>query len=302
MLKGFMKFLFHPYALLILTCWMWAGNAVASKMAIGHISPLVLTTLRWIISVSLMLMIAWQPLQKDWPVLKANWRKMLVYGFFGFTAFNVLMYLAANFTVAVNIGILQGAMPLFVLAGTVVLHKANTTPVQWLGLCITLVGVVVVASKGELATLLNLAFNKGDILMITACGLYSYYTILLKTRPQVHGLSFFTVAAVFALICSVPFLGVEIAMGQAIWPSSFKGWGILIYVALFPSLLSQLTFLKAVDMVGPGRAGIFVNLMPIFTPILAVLILNETFGLYHLFGLIFVLGGVGLAEWGKPKG
>lgn len=275
---------------------------MASKLSVGEISPVVLSTLRWVISVSLMLFIARAPLKKDLPLLKANWRKMLVYGFTGFTAFNVLMYVSAQYTTSVNIGILQGVVPVFVLAGTVLLYQAKTTRLQWAGLLTTLIGVVIVASKGSLETVLSLAFNKGDLLMLCACGFYSYYTIALKTRPQVHGLSFFAIGAIAALVCSLPFLAIEMALGQAIWPSTPKAWGILFYVALFPSLLSQLTFLRAVDVIGPGRAGIFVNLMPIFAPILAVLILNETFGLYHLTALIFVLAGVAMAEVGKPKG
>jgi drug/metabolite transporter (DMT)-like permease len=296
-----MKFIMHPYTLLVLTCWMWAGNAVASKLAIGHISPLVLTTLRWVISVSLMLFIARKYLAHDWAVLKAHKWLMLAYGFFGFTAFNVLMYISANYTTSVNISILQGSVPVFVLAGTVLFYKSRTSIWQWGGVALTLLGVLILAGKGDLSSLASLAINPGDALMLSACFCYSAYTILLKNRPKVHGLSFFAMGAIFALICSIPFLAVEIAIGKAIFPVTMKGWGILLYVALFPSLLSQITFLYAVDKIGPGRAGIFVNLMPVFGPILAVLILGEAFVGYHFIALGFVLAGVAIAELGKPK-
>lgn len=295
-----MKILLHPYTLLILTCWMWAGNAVASKLALGHISPLVLTTMRWLISVTLMLFIAKRFLATDWMILKDKKLLMLAYGFFGFTAFNVLMYMAAVHTTSVNISILQGSVPIFVLTGTVLFYKTSTTIWQWGGVLLTIVGILILAGKGDFSVLQELTFNPGDVMMIIACLCYAGYTLLLKKRPKVHGLSFFAIGAVFALVCSVPFLGVEMALSKAIFPYDTLGWGILLYVALFPSLLSQITFLLAVDKIGPGRAGIFVNLMPVFGPILAVLILGEAFVGYHFMALALVLAGVAMAELGKP--
>jgi drug/metabolite transporter (DMT)-like permease len=296
-----MKIIMHPYSLLVLTCWMWAGNAVASKLALGHISPLALTTLRWVISCALMLFIARNHLKADWVILRHHKKLMFLYGALGFTIFNVFMYMAANFTTSVNISILQGSVPLWVLGGTVLLYKAKTTRLQWGGIFITMLGILVLASKGDLASLKTFQVNSGDLLMLFACFSYAIYTILLKNRPKVHGLSFFTIAAFAALIFSIPLLGVEYSLGKTIFPHDTMGFGILLYVALFPSLLSQLTFLWAVDKIGPGRAGIFVNLMPVFGPILAVLILGEHFGGYHFLALALVLCGVALAELGKPK-
>ncbi|NCF82405.1 MAG: EamA family transporter, partial [Proteobacteria bacterium] len=75
-----------------------------------------------------------------------------------------------------------------------------------------------------------------------------------------------------------------------------EAWAIIAYTAIFPSMASQLFFIRGVAMLGANRAGLFINLVPIFGAILAVMILGESFRPYHLAGLLLVLGGIGMAE------
>jgi len=105
----------QPYLLLTLTTLAWAGNAVASRLAAGHISPMALTALRWVGVVALLAPFMTRPIRAAAPVLRPIWRRILVMGGLGFTAFNALMYAAAYHTTAVNIAIFQGAVPVFVL-------------------------------------------------------------------------------------------------------------------------------------------------------------------------------------------
>ena len=118
---------------------------------------------------------------------------------------------------------------------------------------------------------------------------------ILRPFPQVPGLAFFALMAVVAFLTSLPLLTYEIAVGQVQWPT-FAGLLITLYVGLFPSLLSQIFFMRGVELIGPGRAGIFVNLVPVFGAFLAVLLLGEPFHLYHALALALVLGGIWLAE------
>jgi drug/metabolite transporter (DMT)-like permease len=114
----------------------------------------------------------------------------------------------------------------------------------------------------------------------------------------VPGLVFFAALAAVAFVISVPLLVAEVMSGQGYWPTG-KGWLILAYVALGPSFLAQLFFMRGVELIGPGRAGVFVNLVPVFAALLAVLILSEPFAWYHAMALALVLGGIALAEKGK---
>jgi drug/metabolite transporter (DMT)-like permease len=285
----------RPYLLLTLTALSWAGNAVASRLAAGHISPMALTGLRWIGVVAILAVFVYRPLMAAAPVLLPLWPRILLMGALGFTAFNALMYVAAYQTTAVNIVIFQGSVPIFVLIGGLIAFGIRIRLLQVAGIVLTLLGVAAVAARGDLAVLESLEFVAGDLYMLAACACFAAYTLALRDRPQVPGIVFFSALALAALAVSLPLLAWEVAAGLVIWPD-FRGWLILLYVLLFPSLLSQIFFMRGVELIGPGRAGLFVNFVPVFGAILGVAILGEPFRWYHAAGLALVLGGIWLAE------
>jgi drug/metabolite transporter (DMT)-like permease len=221
-------------------------------------------------------------------------------GICGFTAFNSLFYIAAHETTAVNLGIIQGAMPMFVLFGAFVILRAPVRMLQIVGALVTMSGVAFIASQGDFARLAEFEVNPGDGLMIIACVLYALYAVLLRKRPAVSGLVFFTVLSVVAAVSSLPLFVLEIAQGTLQMPTA-KGWLIVAYIALFPSCLSQIFFMRGVELIGPGRAGVFINLVPIFSSLLAVMLLGEPFHGYHAIALTLVLLGIALSERSNAK-
>nr|WP_082009586.1 DMT family transporter [Methylobacterium sp. ZNC0032] len=285
----------NAYLLMVLTTLMWGCNAVASRLAVGNISPMMLTSLRWVGVCAVMPLLLREQLREHWPVLRAHWRLIAVLGTLGFTTFNTLMYLAAYSTSAINIGILQGSIPVFVLMGAFLVFRTPITPMQALGVAVTLLGVAVTASRGDIHVLMAFRFVPGDLLMIMACVLYAGFTVGVRKRPAVPGLVFFTAMGCIACLASLPLLAAEIALGRSYIPTP-QGWLILAFTVVFPSIVSQLSFMRSIELIGPGRAGVFVNLVPVFAPILAVLIIGEPFGLYHALALALVLGGIFIAE------
>jgi len=285
----------NAYLLLTLTTLMWAGNAVASRLAVGNISPMALTSLRWIAVCAILPFMLRRELKRYAPALLAHRWLIIGLGSLGFTVFNALMYLAAYSTTAINIGILQGSIPVFVLVGAFFAYRTPIGLLQALGVAVTILGVLVTASRGDVSVLATFAFVPGDLWMIIACVFYAGYTVGIRTRPAVPGLVFFTAMAIVACVMSLPLLFAEIWSGHFFWPT-MKGWLILAFVAIGPSIMSQLFFLRAVELIGPGRAGVFVNLVPVFAPILAVFILGEQLALYHALALALVLGGIFIAE------
>lgn len=285
----------RAYLFLTLTTLFWAGNAVAGRMAVGEVSPMLLIALRWFGTVMLLLAIGGAQLRRDWPVLRRRIPYLGAMGVVGLTAFNALFYLAAHETTAVNIGILQGAMPVLVLLGSVALFHTRLAVMQVLGVVITVTGVVLVVSRGRLGVLAGLEINQGDLLMLLASLLYATYALGLRNRPQVSPLSVLTVFSAAAALATLPLAAGEALMGLAIWPSDL-GWVVVAYVTLFPSVMAQLFFIKGVTLIGPARAGVFINLVPVFAAVLGVAILGEAFRWYHLGGLALVLSGIWLAE------
>lgn len=285
----------QAYVLLTLTTLMWGGNAIAGRLAVGEVSPMMLTCLRWVIVVSVLLPLVGRQVAAAWPQIRERWHFTILMGAFGFTGFNALFYAAAHHTSAVNLTIIQGSIPVLVLLGTVLLFKARVIPLQVIGMIVTILGVILVSVKADFEILRTLALNIGDVWTLVACVFYAAYTLGLRHRPALPGLIFFAALAVVAFATSLPLLWIEIAQGDAQLPT-LKGWLILLYVGLLPSLLSQVFFMRGVELIGPARAGLFVNLVPVFGALLAVVLLGEPFALYHALGLVLVLGGIWLAE------
>jgi drug/metabolite transporter (DMT)-like permease len=290
----------RAYLLLTLTALCWGGNAVFGRLAVGEISPMALVTLRWLGALGLLLVFARAQLTRDWPAIREHLPFVSAMGAIGFTVFNALYYVAAHSTTAVNIGILQGSVPMFVLIGAFAAYRTRVRGIQIAGVLVTMLGVVIVASGGELTRLVTFALNFGDVLMIAACVLYAGYTVGLNRRPPVSSLALFTVMAGAAFLTSLPLVFAEAALGRFQWPTS-TGWLVLALVTLFPSFLAQICFIQGVSLIGPGRAGIFVNLVPVFASILALLVLKEAFEPVHAIALSLVLGGIWLSERGKAS-
>jgi len=288
----------NPYVLLGLTMLLWGGNAIAARLSVGEISPMVLTAGRWFVVAFFIALFLRGEVKAALPVLRARWRFTLLMGMFGFTLFNAMMYVAGHYTSAVNLTLLQGSIPVFVLIGAFFAYHTPIRGVQMLGIIVTLLGVALTASHGHLERILEMALNFGDILMIIACAFYAGYTVALKARPAMPGLVFFAGLALVAALVSVPFLIGEIMLGKAHIPT-LKGFLILTYVAIGPSFLAQIFFMRAVELIGPGRAGLFANLVPVIGAVLAVGILGEPFGWYHGVALVLVLGGIFIAERGR---
>jgi drug/metabolite transporter (DMT)-like permease len=284
-----------PALLLTLTALMFAGHSVVARLALGQISPMTLTCARWGLALAPLSLAARANLSRDWAILRPRWIFIIAMGALGFTAFNAMFYTAAHHTSALNLSIIQGAIPAFVLIGARLIFGVRVGPWQAFGAFITMVGVAAIASQGDLAKLLGLAFNSGDLIMLLASIFYAGYTVGLRARPQVSGLGFFTAMAAVAFVTSIPLLGLEIASGAFIWPT-LKGLALLAYAALFPSLIAQIMFMRGVELIGPGRAGVYVNLVPVFGALLAVALLGESFAAYHAIALILVFLGIAIAE------
>ncbi|MGJ7487788.1 DMT family transporter [Variovorax sp. LT2P21] len=286
----------QAYVLLVFTMLTWGANAVAARLAVGEIPPMLLTCLRWSVCCIALALTARAQIATHWRSLLPRWRSIALMGALGFTGFNALFYAAAHHTTAINIAIIQGTIPVLVLIGSLILYRTRITGLQIIGAVLTMGGIAVVASQGELARLAALKFNIGDVWIVIACVLYAGFALGLRQRPAVPAIVFFAALAAVAAVVSVPFVVAEIAMGQSYLPSA-KGWLLVLFIGLLPSFISQLTFMQAVALIGPARAGMFMNLVPIFGPLLAVMVLGEPLSAYHAVALALVLGGIYIAEY-----
>jgi len=280
---------------LIVTTALWGGNGVAARAAAGEVTPMTLVFVRWVMVCVVLVALFHDRILLEREELWRARRKILLMAGFGFTGFTVLFYIAGYYTTAVNMTLLQTAIPVLVLAGAAVFRGVPVTFMQVIGMLVALIGILLIATHGEPTRLGELKFNRGDLMILAAAALYAGYTLALFDRPPISALVFFAGLAMGALASSLPFFLIEVFGGYFHVPTP-KGWGILAFVAIGPSLVAQLLYMRGVELIGPGRAGLFNNLTPVFGALFAVLILGEDFHLYHAIAMVLALSGIWIAE------
>jgi drug/metabolite transporter (DMT)-like permease len=290
-----MKILTNPHFLLTLTSIFWAFNTIAGRAAVGEVSPLLIVSLRWLFVSIILTFLCRNQLKEIWTILSKRIKWLIIMGLFGFTGFNSAYYIAAHDTIAINLGLVQGTMPAFIIIIAWVWLKDKINLTQFLGVLITFIAVLIVVSAGDLTILLNLELNKGDIVMIFACTLYAVYAVGLRKKPQIGALPLLTFFAYVAFVGSLPGLIYETYSNQLILPG-LKGCIILGVIIIFPSFLAQIFFMKGVEKIGPARSGLYTNLVPVFSSILAVFLLRESFQFYHFLSLSMIFAGIYLFE------
>ena len=286
--------------LLSLATLGWAGNTIAGRLAVGEVSPLVIVFMRWTIVFAILLMTKRKELPAALPKLKGKWPWVFMMGALGLSFFNTLFYIAAQSTTAINLGLIQCAMPMFILIGVTLILKTKLTFGQIIGTILTMAGVLLIISKGDFSLLVGLQINKGDWIMLGACIFYAGYTIGLQNRPDIDNMTMMTVFAGAAWVLSIPILLIEVTQGTARWPATQLAWLIVLFISLIPSFISQVFYMRGVDLIGPDRAGVYSNLVPIYSAALGVLILNEAFGLYQFLSIIIVITGLTVISRSKP--
>jgi drug/metabolite transporter (DMT)-like permease len=137
--------------------------------------------------------------------------------------------------------------------------------------------------------------------MLAGSLIYATYSVALRARPDIHWLSFLTSLVISAAIVSLGLAAYEISTESAIWPVTTTAWLVIAYTIVFPSLISQAFFVRGVELIGSNRAALFLNLVPIFGSLLAVIILGEAFQLFHALAMVLVIGGIALAQNLTPR-
>jgi drug/metabolite transporter (DMT)-like permease len=286
------------YILLLLTTLGWAGNSVIGKLAVGHIAPLSLSAARWTMALCLIVAISIPQIRKDWPEIRRHWPLLLGFGAAGFAAFNAFLYSALQYTSAINCVIEQAGIPGVIFIANFVLFRTKVSLAQIIGFSLTLVGVALTATNGSLSSISSIHLNFGDGLMLVAVVLYAGYTVSLRWKPAIHWKSLMAASALGASLACMPLLAAEIALGNFIVPDTI-GWLAILYTGTIPSLLSQIFYVKGVEMIGPNRAGLFINGVPIFGTFFSVFFLGEPLQYFHLVALVMVLSGIAIAERGR---
>lgn len=272
----------------------WAGNAIVARGIAGEVPPIALAFWRWAVAAVVILPFAWRHLARDVPKMRAHWPIMLLLTTLGISVFNTFLYIAAHTTTAINIVMLQTAMPIVVVLATFAIFRETVTAVQAAGIAASFAGTLILIAHGDPAVLLGLDFKRGDLWMLAAVVCYAVYTALLRLRPPVHGFSFAFASFALGAALLLPFhIAETILVGPL--PVSAGSLTAIAYVAVFASVLAYMAFNRTVELLGANTAGLAVHLIPVFGIVLAVLLLGERLHPYHGVGITLIAVGLWLA-------
>lgn len=290
-----------PYLLLVLTTLFWSGNFVLSRGMHADIPPLALSFWRWALALLIMLVFSWRTCWRQSDIIVRERKYIIIQGLLGVTGFNSLIYLAVQTTTAVNAVLINSCTPILIALCALLINKEPLKPRQWAGILLSLSGVTLIMVGGDLGSLVELDFNRGDLLVLCAGLVWALYSVNLKSFPQdLHPFSYQTGIMIAGLIGILPFYFLELGMGYQMVVNT-PTLTTIVYVAIFPSVLAFIFWNRAVRDIGATRAGSFIHLMPVFSSILAVFFLGESIELFHLQGIGLVFGGIFLATYGGGR-
>jgi drug/metabolite transporter (DMT)-like permease len=287
-----------PYAFPLLAVVIWSGNVVVSKMAAGTIAPAEISFYRWLLAALLFTPLALRPVLRNWQAIRPQLGRIAVLGLLGMVVYQSLAYYAAYLTTATHMGIIGSLTPMMVLALSILLLGQRLTAGAVAGSLVSIAGVLVVVSSGDLGTLMKSGANMGDALMLLAMLAYAVYVILLKRwgMKNVPALQLLYLQIVVAVIALLPLylLTPRVGLSAANLP-------LVAFAGLGASMIAPLVWMHTVAHIGPSRASMFFNLIPLFTALIAAAVIGESLAAYHAVGGVLTVAGVLLAElWKAP--
>ncbi|MFZ1386315.1 MAG: DMT family transporter [Thiolinea sp.] len=294
---------FSPYLLLVLAASFWGGNFNVARAFNLEIPPMGLSFWRWVVAGLILLPFVWRPMHQQWPAFKQNFPLVLALGILGVSGFNTLVYSGLQTTTATNGVLMQSVNPIFIIILSSLLLGEFASKRQWLGIVISLLGVLAILIQGQLTNLWKLDFHAGDLIILLAVLDWGLYTVLLRKLPnELKGLPILGYTIAIGVLGILPLYLYEIVMTSRSMPVNWISISSVLYVAIFPSVLSYLFWNHGTQRIGANRAGQFAHVVPISGIIIAVLLLGEELHLYHLVGVALVAAGIVLTNYRQKTG
>jgi len=291
------------YIFLILTTLFWSGNFIVGKAAsFFEIPPFTLNFYRWTFAWLILAPFTLKEILEKKDYIFQNVKLIIILGITSITIFNSIVYYSLNFTQVISGVLMISTIPVMIIVFCWLFKIEKTNIFQVLGVVFSLFGVIIIITKADLFILLNLNFNKGDLWMVVAMFSWAMYSALLrKKKLEISQLSLLQTIISAGLVFLLPAYLLELSLG---YKASLNLPFVLTlsYVVLFPGLASFILWIKGISIIGSNRAGIFLHLMPIFSTILAILIFDEQFMIYHLIGALLIITGIILSSKKSKNG
>ncbi|WP_378954509.1 DMT family transporter [Pelosinus sp. sgz500959] len=277
---------YWTWFLLVICNLFWAGNYVFGKYVIVEVTPLWITFSRWTLALFFLFPIAHYIEKPIWKEAKKDWFLLFCMGVLGVVGYNIFLYSALGYTTPTNAALVSALNPGVLVISSIILYRERISILQTMGLLVSLIGALVVLTNGEIERLLQLQFNRGDLLMVGAVIIWTLYTLIARkiATPPITATAISTAIAVLLM---APF-----AYSQGIHTEKIGDLAIIgiLYMVLFPSVGSFVFWNLSVQRIGVSKAGVFLNLIPVFTAIISGILGEKVTGAQGIGGLLVFFG------------
>ncbi|WP_428025215.1 DMT family transporter [Arcobacter sp.] len=284
------------YIYLVLAVLFWSGNFVLGRYVSADISAMELSFFRWFFVLLILLPYIILNSKRLIYIFKQKPFLYILFGVLGVSAYNTFIYFGLDYITATNALLINSSTPIFIIILSAFILNTRITKLQMFGVLLSTIGVIYLIIKGDLQTLLNLEFTRYDLWVILACISWALYSIFLRFKPiEVKPLQFLSIIVFIGVVV----LGLVTILFDFKFELEFLNDNTLlyslVYMAIFPSIVSFYFWNLATVEVGANKAGQFAHLMPVFGSILAFVFLKESLEFYHLIGIIFIALGIYLS-------
>ena len=285
------------YIMLIFATSFWAGNFIVGKVAtLFEIPPVSLNFYRWFFAWIVLAPFTMRQVILNKATIKQNIFSILTMSFTSISIFNSAVYYGLNYTQVLNGVLMISTIPILIIVISSIFKTEKINILQICGVLVSLLGVIIIITKMELQKLLHFQLNKGDLWILVAMLSWSIYSIIIKEKKiNLQPFVLLQTLITFGVIMLIPFYLLEISSGKHI-PLNIPVFLIIAYVVLFAGIGAYIFWNKAVMTIGPNRSGVFLHLMPVFSSIMAIVLLGESFAKFHFVGALFIVTGIFLSS------
>lgn len=279
----------------------WSGNFIVARELNQSVAPVALAFWRWLVAVLALFPFAIRPLIREWPTVRSNLGYLTITAFLGVTVFNTMLYFGGQTTTALNLSLISITTPIFIVIFARMFYGETLTMKRVLGILLVATGVILLITRGQLSSLINLSFTIGDVWMLIAAMLFAIYSILLIKKPEKLGVWAFQLSTfILGFILLLPFYAWEYSV---VGPAAMDTSAIasILYLGIFASLVSYMLWNQSVLLIGASKAGMVYYTIPIFSGVLAWYFLGEQIGLLHVATGLLIVSGILLANYENKK-
>jgi drug/metabolite transporter (DMT)-like permease len=279
----------------------WAGSIVVVRDVAGTVPPAAMSFLQCALALMILYPICRRSLRAQWPLMRKHWKIIGLEGVLLFIGGNGMLFVGLQFTTAINGALINSAEPVVTVAVAWAMFRDRLTAIQWIGVIVSVIGVLYLIGRGDGAVFLSFDLNIGDVFVLMSAISWAFYAVLMRRVPrELDRLNLVFGILVAGAIAVFPFWILESIFYQAtplIWATVWT----VGFNAVFVLILALFLWNHTVEQLGPGRAGLFVHLIPVYTVILAMWLLGEQPYLFHAIGIGLIAIGIFLTTMFKSK-